>query len=98
MVVAGETLVLEPEVCFSYRRHTASASSAACCDGRRLPDERRYYADGAAQMRARGWRRAARTARLRVDQPAARPDAAAPGRSRAVWGSAALLTHAFGLS
>ncbi len=29
MVAAGETLVLDPTVCFSYRRHTASASSTS---------------------------------------------------------------------
>ena len=58
MVAAGETLVLDPAVCFSYRRHTASASSASLLKGSRLPDERRYYAEAAAQMRARGWRRA----------------------------------------
>ena len=54
-----------PTVCFSYRRHTESASSASLLHGRRLPDERRYYAEAAAQMQAHGWRRAARTARLR---------------------------------
>ena len=65
MVAAGETLVLDPAVCFSYRRHTESASSTSLLHGRRLPDERRYYAEAAAQMQAHGWRRAARTARLR---------------------------------
>ena len=54
-----------PEVCFSYRRHPSSASATSLLHGRRLPDERRYYAEAAEQMRARGWRRAARTARLR---------------------------------
>jgi len=27
MVAAGETLVLDPDVCFSYRRHTESAGN-----------------------------------------------------------------------
>ena len=65
MVAAGETLVLDPTVCFSYRRHTGSASATSLVHGRRLPDERRYYAEAAAQMRAHGWPRAARTARRR---------------------------------
>jgi glycosyltransferase involved in cell wall biosynthesis len=65
MVAAGETLVVDPEIYFSYRRHTQSASSSSLLHGRRLPDERRYYALAAEQMRARGWRRAARTARVR---------------------------------
>jgi glycosyltransferase involved in cell wall biosynthesis len=65
MVAAGESLVLDPTVCFSYRRHTGSASATSLVHGRRLPDERRYYAEAATQMRTRGWSRAARTARLR---------------------------------
>lgn len=94
MVAAGETLVLDPAVCFSYRRHTESASSTSLLHGRRLPDERRYYAEAAAQMQAHGWRRAARTARLRwtsrVHALTLLPDAV-----RARSGLGGLLTHAF---
>ncbi len=94
MVAAGETVVLDPAVCFSYRRHTESASSTSLLHGRRLPDERRYYAEAAAQMQAHGWRRAARTARLRwtsrVHALTLLPDAV-----RARSGLGGLLTHAF---
>ncbi|MCW2739020.1 glycosyltransferase [Nocardioides sp.] len=65
MTAAGESLVLDPEVCFSYRRHTQSASSTSLLHGSRFSDERRYYASAAEQMAQRGWTRAARTARRR---------------------------------
>jgi glycosyltransferase involved in cell wall biosynthesis len=94
MVAAGETLVLDPTECFSYRRHTESASSASLLHGRRLPDERRYYTEAAAQMEAHGWRRASRTARLRwtsrLHALSLLPDAL-----RARSGLGGLLTHAF---
>jgi glycosyltransferase involved in cell wall biosynthesis len=65
LTAAGETLVLEPTVCFSYRRHIESASAASLLHGSRFTDERRYYAAAAAQLQERGWGRAARTARIR---------------------------------
>lgn len=65
MTAAGESLVLDPAVCFSYRRHTRSASATSLLHGNRFSDERRYYASAAEQMAQRGWTRAARTARLR---------------------------------
>ncbi|KRF36528.1 glycosyltransferase [Nocardioides sp. Soil805] len=65
MTAAGETLALDRAVGFAYRRHTASASSSSLLHGSRFADERRYYRDAADQMSALGWRRAARTARLR---------------------------------
>lgn len=65
MTAAGETLVLDPTVCFSYRRHTQSASATSLLNGSRFSDERRYYASAATQMAAAGWSSAARTARIR---------------------------------
>ncbi|WP_107767854.1 glycosyltransferase family 2 protein [Nocardioides terrigena] len=65
MTAAGETLAVDREVCFAYRRHGASASSSSLLHGSRFADERRYYRDAAEQMSSLGWRRAARTARLR---------------------------------
>lgn len=63
VTAAGGSLLIDPEVCFSYRRHTASASSATLLDGRRFAGEREYFALAAAQMTAAGWPRAARAAR-----------------------------------
>ena len=65
MTAAGETLVVDPTECFSYRRHTQSASATSLLHGNRFSDERRYYAAAAEQMTALGWTRAARTARQR---------------------------------
>lgn len=65
MTAAGETMVVDPTECFSYRRHTQSASATSLLHGNRFSDERHYYAAAAAQMDALGWNRAARTARLR---------------------------------
>lgn len=63
MVGAGHALLLEPTVCFRYRRHGGSASNADLLDGRRFAGERAYFAAAAAQMAQRGWPRAARAAR-----------------------------------
>jgi glycosyltransferase involved in cell wall biosynthesis len=94
MVVAGETMVLDPVVCFSYRRHTSSLSSSSLLEGSRLPDEQRYYADIAAQLRALGWHRAARTARLRWTSRL-HALTLVPRAVRSGAGLGPLLTHAF---
>jgi len=66
IVTAGGSLLLEPTVCFRYRRHRASASSASLLDGRRFRGERAYFELAAAQVRAQGWRRAEWAARLHL--------------------------------
>lgn len=95
MVAAGESLVLDPTVCFSYRRHGQSASGTALVDGSRFGDDRRYYAGAATQMAARGWPRAARAARQRwtsrLHAVTLLPTALRPGRGVALR---ALLHHA----
>lgn len=63
VVAAGGSLLLEPEICFSYRRHSASASSAKLLDGSRFVGERTYFALAARQMDELGWGRAGRAAR-----------------------------------
>lgn len=65
MVADGESLVLDPTTCFSYRRHHGSASALTLASGSRLADDRRYYAEAVAQMEQRGWARAARAGRRR---------------------------------
>lgn len=64
VVAAGGALLVEPTLCFSYRRHDASASSAGVYDGARFRGERAYFRDAAAQMGALGWH-SARGAALR---------------------------------
>ena len=66
LVAHGGTLVVDPEVCFLYRRHAGSASSTTLVDGSRFADERTYYAMAVEQMRALGWRKAERAARARL--------------------------------
>jgi glycosyltransferase involved in cell wall biosynthesis len=63
-VADGNRLLLAPEVCFDYRRHDESASSISLLEGDRLADERRWFAEVATSLSARGWSRAARAARL----------------------------------
>lgn len=64
IVAAGGSLLLDPHVCFSYRRHEASASTTALLDGRRFDGEQKYFALALSIMRRNGWRSAARAARL----------------------------------
>ncbi len=66
VVTGGGSLLLEPTVCFRYRRHSASASSASLLDGRRFRGERDYFRLAAEQVRGRGWTRAERAARWHV--------------------------------
>lgn len=62
----GGSLVFDPEVAFSYRRHGSSASQKTLLDGRRFRDERTYYRQAHAFARGRGWSHTARAAQLRV--------------------------------
>ncbi|MCU1432636.1 MAG: glycosyl transferase [Actinotalea sp.] len=96
IVVAGGSLLVDPTVCFRYRRHGASASSATLLDGTRFRGERAYFAMAAEQVAALGWRRAERAARLhltsRLHALALVPTALRADRSR----TGGLLRHAVG--
>lgn len=63
IAVAGHGLLLDDTVCFRYRRHGASASSAALLDGTRFRGERAFFALSAQQVGALGWSKARRAAR-----------------------------------
>ena len=62
----GGTLAYNPELAFSYRRHSSSASQKTLLDGRRFRDERTYYRQARELAAAKGWRRTSATAGLRV--------------------------------
>ncbi|WP_091231782.1 glycosyltransferase [Microbacterium sp. 3J1] len=62
----GGVLAYDPQVVFSYRRHGSSASQKTLLDGRRFRDERTYYRQASALAAGHGWRRTARTARVRL--------------------------------
>jgi glycosyltransferase involved in cell wall biosynthesis len=97
MIFQGSQLLIEPTLCFRYRRHSNSASSTKLVDGSRFTGEREYFEVAAAQAEELGWRRAARSARLRVTSRAHAvcllPKAAMTRNSPALK---ALARHAFG--
>ena len=66
MVFAGEQLLYVPELCFSYRRHSNSASNSSLLDGRRFVEEKRCFSRAVAQAAERGWVKAGRAARWHV--------------------------------
>lgn len=66
MILHGNTLLVVPEKCFAYRRHSDSASSLLIKSGSRFEGERDYFALAAGLARAKGWRRAELAARLRL--------------------------------
>lgn len=66
LVCRGESLVVDDELCFSYRRHSASESSWKAVEGSRFAEERAYFLDAADQVAAIGWHRAAKAARLHM--------------------------------
>lgn len=97
MIYNGDQLLIEPTVCFQYRRHSNSASSTKLVDGSRFAGERDYFAVAAAQAQELGWKRAARSARLRFTSRAHAasllPKAMLSKNSSAVK---ALVRHTFG--
>lgn len=62
----GGTLAFNPELAFSYRRHSGSASQKTLLDGRRFRDERSYFREARRLAEGQRWRRTASTARIRL--------------------------------
>lgn len=94
LLLDGGQLATDPEVCFRYRRHAVSASSAQAVTGARFDEARSFFLTTAARLTAHGWPRASRAAHhhwsSRLHALTLLP-AAAP----APHPTAALLTHAF---
>ncbi|MFF2297417.1 glycosyltransferase family 2 protein [Arthrobacter sp. NPDC058127] len=65
IVLQGGSLVYEPALAFSYRRHSASASSATLTDGSRFAGDREYAQIAQKLCLDRGWNKAAFAARVR---------------------------------
>lgn len=97
LVFGGEQLVFAPEVCFSYRRHSGSASNANLFDGRRFSDEKRCFVRARHQAQRQGWHSAQRAAAWhitsRLNALVMALTALRLGRGKTVLG---LLRHAFG--
>lgn len=66
LLLSGETMVVERDVCFQYRRHRASDSSMRALSGNRFIEERDYFLQISRELDAHGWQRAARAARNHV--------------------------------
>lgn len=62
MLMRGGSIALPPDVAFRYRRHAGNHSSTRARNGWRFEEERTYYREVAAELRSRGWHRAARAA------------------------------------
>ncbi|QDW64814.1 glycosyltransferase family 2 protein [Oerskovia sp. KBS0722] len=96
MVSDGAELLIEPTLCFSYRRHDQSASSLKLLDGTRFAGEREYFRLAARQVEQRGWRRAARAARNHLTSRAhALTLVPRAVRVRGLSGAKPLLAHTF---
>lgn len=97
MVCDGAELLIEPTLCFSYRRHNQSASSVKLLDGSRFDGEKDYFRLAESLVLARGWRRAARAARVHLTSRA-HALLLVPQALRRTGGQGArrMLNHAFG--
>jgi glycosyltransferase involved in cell wall biosynthesis len=63
---AGGSLVVDDEVVFAYRRHSASVSAVTGPDGSKFRQERTLFEEAEEACRALGWERAARIAHNHV--------------------------------
>lgn len=66
ILLDGGMLATSADPAFEYRRHSASASSYTASDGTRFLEERDFYRSMTERLRAAGWKRAARAARVRA--------------------------------
>jgi len=97
IVADGGSMVVDDEVCFTYRRHSGSVSAEAGPDGSKFLEERALFSETAARMGALGWHRAARAARAHLTSRLhALSDLPAALRARNREGVRALAGHAFG--
>lgn len=62
----GGALLVDSQIAFMYRRHSGSDSSVRALSGTRFDEERRFFTTMADEMTHRGWKRAARVARLHL--------------------------------
>jgi glycosyltransferase involved in cell wall biosynthesis len=66
LLMSGQSLVVDPTVCFAYRRHGGSDSSWRALEGTRFVEERDFFLLVADEAAVLGWSRAARAARLHL--------------------------------
>lgn len=66
VAMRGGNFLLDDELAFMYRRFSGSDSSVRALAGSRFDEERRFFITMAAEMDAKGWHHAARTARMHI--------------------------------
>ncbi len=66
VAMSGGSMLLDDELAFMYRRFSGSDSSVRALSGTRFAEERRFFMTMADEMEAKGWKRAARVARLHL--------------------------------
>lgn len=97
IILDGGSLLLDDEVCFSYRRHGGSVSAVTGPDGAKFAEERTLFVEAATRFTAKGWPRAARAARHHVTSRLnALSELPAALRAGDPDGRRALVRHAFG--
>ena len=93
----GGTLVLDDDVCFTYRRHGASVSAVTGPDGSKFAQERILFDEAVRDLTMLGWGQAAAAARLHLTSRLnALTDLPAAIRRGNALGRRALLRHIFG--
>jgi len=97
ITLAGGSLVLDDEICFSYRRHATSVSAVTGPDGTKFAQERELFHEFDRRCSQRGWKRAARAARNHfTSRLSAATELPAAIRARNSSGRRSLLRHVFG--
>jgi len=66
IIIAGGSMLVDDEITFDYRRHSASVSSWTATDGTRFQQEGYLFRESASVLSALGWDSAARAARLHL--------------------------------
>ena len=64
LIMQGGKMVLIEDEIFKYRRHTGSDSSVKAINGERFVDEKNFFTTMARDLKAIGWNKAARSAKL----------------------------------
>lgn len=93
LVQRGESLLVDETVCFEYRRHGGSESSTTAQAGSRFVEAEDFFLQTADRLRAHGWDKAAKAARLHLSSRLFALTMV-PRADRA--GAKALVRHAFG--
>ncbi|WP_198418166.1 glycosyltransferase family 2 protein [Cryobacterium sp. TMT1-21] len=97
IVKGGGSLVLDDEVTFNYRRHSASVSAMTGPDGSKFAQERTLFTESSRDFSTMGWTGASLAARIHfTSRMNALSELPAAVRSGNAQGRQALLRHVFG--